>query len=344
MFYRVFIIVLGVILLASCTEQKVEVIPAFYYWKNKARKLSLAEQQALTTLGTKKLYVKFFEVESDADIDVIPTAKTSLKLETAQSEIEIIPTIFVRNEIFKQLTEPRLDSLAGQILKLVDKYYKEKYAVIAANYQELQIDCDWTSTTKEKYFYLLKRLKERSKKKLSCTLRLYPYKYPDKMGLPPVDRAMLMCYNLIGPLENKHKNSILDLKELKPYLVANKPYKIPLDIALPIFSWMQVYQYNRFVGLLRVSNTHFDDFLQKVDGLWSVVKKDTVIGNTYLRIGDKIKYEAVDSTILNEAISVLKKSLALKGTTTIALFHLDENNLNNYKHETLHHFYNTFAD
>ena len=66
--------------------------------------------------------------------------------------------------------------------------------------QEIQIDCDWTKSTKDKYFYLLKKIKELSKKEISCTLRLYPYKYPEIMGVPPVDKAMLMCYNLIKPL------------------------------------------------------------------------------------------------------------------------------------------------
>ena len=344
MFYRVFVIILGMILLASCTEQKIEVVPAFYYWKNNTSTLSPTEQAALSELGTKKLYVKFFEVEPDAEIKAIPTAKTSLKIGKVDQEIEIIPSVFIRNEVFKNIATSYLDTLADKLLFLVDKYQKEKFSNLSSDYQELQIDCDWTGSTKEKYFYLLKKIKEKSKKKLSCTLRLYPYKYPDKMGVPPVDRAMLMCYNLIGPLENEHKNSILDLKELKPYLVGNKPYKIPLDIALPIFSWLQLYQYNRFVGLIRPKNNNFDDFLEPVDALWYLVKKDTVLGNTYLRIGDKIKYEAVDSTVLNEAIGILKKSLKLKGATTIALFHLDENNLNNYSYETLRHYYTTFAD
>ncbi|MEM0544143.1 hypothetical protein WFZ85_16275, partial [Flavobacterium sp. j3] len=94
--------------------------------------------------------------------------------------------------------------------------------------------------------YFLKKLKEISKKEISCTLRLYPYKYPDKMGVPPVDKVMIMCYNLINPLENENKNSILDLAELESYLISVPKYHKHIVIAFPIYSWMQVYLNKRF--------------------------------------------------------------------------------------------------
>ncbi|MBK7469002.1 MAG: hypothetical protein IPJ43_20660 [Saprospiraceae bacterium] len=63
-----------------------------------------------------------------------------------------------------------------------------------------------------KLFLFPTKLKSISDKEISATLRLYPYKYTDNMGVPPVDKVMLMCYNLLNPLENLKQNSILDLK------------------------------------------------------------------------------------------------------------------------------------
>ena len=138
--------------------------------------------------------------------------------------------------------------------KVINKYcYYENYDKTKDkifDFNEIQIDCDWTKYSKEKYFYLLKKIKELSDKKLSCTLRLYPYKYPDIMGVPPVDKATLMCYNLIKPLSQQNKNSILDIEELKKYLNEKKSSPLHLDIVLPTFYWTQLYQNNQFVQLL----------------------------------------------------------------------------------------------
>lgn len=103
---------------------------------------------------------------------------------------------------------------------------------------EIQIDCDWTLKTKVNYFAFLNALKKISHKTISCTLRLYPFKYPEIMGTPPVDKATLMCYNLTKPLESENKNSILDNNELRSYLKNTEKYPIHLDIALPLFSMM----------------------------------------------------------------------------------------------------------
>ena len=44
------------------------------------------------------------------------------------------------------------------IVFLIDKYSKERFSNIDnGNFKEIQIDCDWTKSTKDKYFYLLKK-------------------------------------------------------------------------------------------------------------------------------------------------------------------------------------------
>ena len=331
------------LLLVSCEKQPIKIERALYYWKSTPYRLEAQEQESIEQMRVEKLYVKFFEIEPDATYKAIPTAKTHLKMDVPSMTVEIIPTIFIRNEVFKIITNTFIDSLAGKIIKLTDKYYKEKLGYSANTYKELQIDCDWTATTKNAYFALLKALKNQTSKKISCTLRLYPYKYPDKMGVPPVDKAMLMCYNLIAPLENEHKNTILSLEELVPYLKGTKAYPLPIDIALPVFSWLQVYQYNRFVGLLTPPDSKIEAYLQAEDALWFRVTKDTTIGHLYLRVGDRVKNEQVSEKVLEEAAAALKKYIKFKNPTTIAFFHLDESHINKENYENLNRVYSVFT-
>ncbi len=319
---------------------------AFYYWKSDESNLQDSEVSYLYRLHSNRLYVKFFEVDHDPVLGLIPVAKTSLHIgynysDTLLKNAEIIPTIFVRNEALKSANSLVLDTLASNIIFLVDKYHRQVRPNGA--YHELQIDCDWTASTKSQYFHLLQALKSRlHEKKLSCTLRLYPYKYSSKMGIPPVDRAMLMCYNLINPLTQEKKNSILDASELKSYLTRTSDYPVPLDVALPIYSWMQVYQYNRPAGILYRNNTQLLSIMKPVKPLWYEVMQDTVIDHLYLRRGDLIKYERGLEQI-SEALNLVKSHVTFDDRATLSFFHLDAQIIQNLPYEKLDSLYNYAA-
>ena len=233
--------------------------------------------------------------------------------------------------------------MADDIVFLIDKRSKEKFAEVKVN-DEIQIDCDWTKSTKDKYFYLLKKIKEKSKKQISCTLRLYPYKYPDIMGVPPVDKATLMCYNLVQPLTQKDKNSILDIKELKSYLNKKRSYPVHLDIALPVFSWSQLYQNNYFQELVNISSVELKTFAKEIKPMWFEVEKDTSLDwGSYYRIGDQIKCEEVSTETLQEAIAIIKENVELDKTTTITLFDIDDSTFKKYTDEEISSFYTAFS-
>jgi hypothetical protein len=210
--------------LFSCkNDNKVERVErAFYYWKGNS--LGQENLGQIKKLKLNKLYVKLFEVDYSEARGNFPFEKNRPRYYDFKEldSLEVVPTIYIKNGIFQYNDEKSLDKLADNIVFLINKYstevdYSDRKEQVF-NYNEIQIDCDWTKSTKDKYFYLLKKIKVLSKKELSCTLRLYPYKYPDIMGVPPVDKATLMCYNLIKPLSQKDKNSILDIEELKKYL------------------------------------------------------------------------------------------------------------------------------
>ena len=120
-----------------------------------------------------------------------------------------------------------------------------------------------------------------------------------------------------------------------------KQYPLHLDIALPVFSWMQVYKQNQFVGILNSDQINKTD-LKLIKPFWYEVQNDTEAGDLYLREGDQIKLEEVTDTTINKAISLIQKNVPLEDTLTVTLFDLDETNLKNYGHETLGGFYSAF--
>lgn len=346
------VLLLGLVslFLFSCNKQEnknIKIEKAFYYWKSNSslREVGLKD---LNELGVKKLYVKLFEVDYNEVQGNYPYEKNRLstyELEKTDS-VQVVPTVFIKNGIFQYNDEKSLDKLADNIVFLIDKYHKEEYgdSKVIFNYDEIQIDCDWTKTTKDKYFYLLKKIKSLSGKQLSCTLRLYPYKYPDIMGVPPVDKAMLMCYNLIQPLTNKDQNSILDIAELKKYLNEKRSYAIHLDIALPIFYWSQLYKNNQFQQLVPLTENEVKGFAKVLKPLWYQVEKDTTINyQTYLQTGDQIKCESVSMQTLQEAITIIKDNVALDEATTISLFDLNEGTFKQFNHEEYTSLYNAFT-
>lgn len=329
---------------ASCSNKAEHVEKAFYYWKSNEWGLTEAEDSAVKKINPEKLYVKFFEVARDEMMGNIPVAKSQVfsypKFE--YDGITAIPTVYINNNVFINSSASEIDSLAINVNFLISKYYRERYS--GDKPKEIQMDCDWTPKSRDNYFKFLRKLKKAANTTLSCTLRLYPYKYPEKMGVPPVDKVMLMCYNLVNPLQNEDTNSILDTEELSKYLNKKREYPLHTDIALPIFSWMQVYQNKRFKGLLYPDATSVKKILKPVRPLWYEVTKDTVINDHYLRTGDLVKYEEITSQKIKMAIKIIKENVALDKTITVALYHLDEKELNKFYYETLTGFYSSFSE
>lgn len=329
--------------LFSCENHKVEEVDkAFYYWKSNEWNFSEGETKILKENKVRKIYQKYFEVDYSETQGCFPYSKTSLSIYNSDSLL-IIPVVFIKNEVFTKSTNAELDSLAKNIDYLVNKYNIEKHEQDSV-LNEIQIDCDWTLSTKDKYFYFLKSLKKLSNKKLTCTLRLYPYKYPEKMGVPPVDEAMLMCYNLINPHADRSKNSILDTKELEKYLNTKNKYPLHLNIALPTYSWMQVYRNEVFYKVVYVNTQNGKGFLKSFKPLWYTVNKDTVLNESeYLRAGDKVKIEEVKAETINKVIDLLKQNVTFEKQITVALFHLDQEQLSQYSNEEISNFYSAFS-
>ena len=326
----------------ACKDSKIEQVDrAFYYWKSHSWGWNTNESSVVDKHQIKKIYVKFFEVDYSKAMGNFPISKTQMYMH-GQDSLEIIPTVYLKNSVFLNASRGSLDTLADNVNFLINKYAKEKFDRQKMP-REIQMDCDWTLKSKDNYFYFLQKLKEIAKKDISCTLRLYPYKYPEKMGVPPVDKVTLMCYNLLSPLQNHTKNTILDLQELESYVKNVKKYPLHLDVALPVYSWMQVYQNDRFSDVIYTDNQQVKKVLKPVKPLWFEVTTDTVVNETYLRRGDQVKFEEITADKIQQAIVILKKHIDFDKQTTVTLFHLDAQQLNNYSHEEIARFFTDFS-
>ena len=224
-FCRWFPVICLIICISACKQKPlVTVDRGFYCWKTTLQ-LTTSEAAALQQLEVKKLYVKFFDVEwNEEQSSAQPVAKLSIDSASLQQlkeqQIQILPVVFITNEALTKLDTIAGNELAIKIMKLLSEMLEKNQL---NQVPEFQLDCDWTVSTKDTYFSLVntvKQLLHEDKKTfadtaiLSATIRLHQVKYSSKSGIPPVDRGLLMCYNM-GNLKNPAtNNSILETDEI----------------------------------------------------------------------------------------------------------------------------------
>lgn len=261
-------------------------------------------------------------------------------------KLEIIPTVFITNFTFEKLSKGQVKDLAQKVSKKLNKMIAENKEDTShpKTFREIQFDCDWSEKTKDKFFTFLSEFKKLNPQfKLSATIRLYQYKYYQKAGVPPVEKGMLMFYNLTSLQNPNVKNSILDISEAKKYLTHQK-YPLKLDFALPIFSWGLIFRGEQYIDIFRTLDSKQANelkFLKKVTENQFVSLADTVYEKFYLREGDNIRIEEVTANQLLESVQLLK-NLANQDSVTLTFFHLDKSLIHKYKYETFEKIYKSF--
>jgi hypothetical protein len=327
--------------LSSCNTEKQprQITPSFYYWKS-ILTLTNFEKQKLDSLKVKTIYIKFFDVDWDeATRKPLPVAKLQASRLMLQGGFTIIPTVFITNECIQRIDTSQVKQLAENIYSLI---LEIKQAIGIDSIPEIQIDCDWTETTKDKYFQLLNNTKQKTPNtKLSCTIRLHQIKFLSKTGVPPVDRGLLMCYNM-GNLKNPAtNNSILETEELKKYTGNLSRYPLPLDVAFPLFNWKVLYRNNQYSGLIQgLPDAVFSNsFCPKTGNRYRVLK-DTLLQGYDLRKGDMLRDEQSDIKEVLAAAGEISRHL--KNTPLrVSLYHLDSVILSKYSTHELESIYNS---
>ncbi len=321
-----FPVVLAILFFASCSRQKnTKTEHSFYYWQTSFADTANVEAY-LKKENINHFYIRFFDVDWDDNLYMpVPVAEiTGFKNMTPFLKSHFTPVIFITNRCFQRMDDNWCDSVAHKIKNKITFITNRIRENSGSDIQidEIQIDCDWTDLTQKKYFSFLRTFKNLYPGKIiSATVRLYPYKYYRKTGVPPVDRGLLMCYNLTDIKDGDNVNSIFKLNNLKQYLVSEK-YPLPLDIALPVFGWYAWFSEGKFKGIIypdeKDSLTADKRFFSQKENNFLLIG-DTVIGNNYLREGDVLRLEYPDKTELEQAAKLLHNKFP--GANRIALFY-----------------------
>ncbi len=330
-----FILTLSILL--SCKKRDAPQI-SFYYWKTNF-KLNQQEKDVLNLNKVKKLYVRYFDVnQNENQEEAQPVAP--IVLDSNLKTYEVIPVVYIKNNVFqKRKSEAQLLQLAKNIHQLVNNINN----TIGIQTNEIQFDCDWSETTATPYFYFINIFRELYKDTVSATLRLHQVKYAKITGVPPVDKVVLMYYNM-SKINTDAQNSIYDRKVAQQYIDYLKYYTLPMDLALPIFGWGQRISNGKVVQLLNKIN--INDF--KTDTNFVIqsssklkAKHAFFKAGYYFKEGDQVKLESVsEKDLLQMADDISSKYK--HPINTIIFYDLDNSNFNRYEknifEKVTHHF------
>ncbi len=239
---------------------------AFYAWKSKCE---------ITKDFSYPVYVK-----------VLDFGDRVIKTTCSHSHV---PVVYIDNQALKKTPIKKITSTVFKNIKGA----------------ELQVDCDWTNATKEKYFKLLKLLKKRYKN-ISVTIRLHQLKYQKQTGIPPVTKGVLMFYNMSDFLNPKTKNYILDLDVAKSYLKGFKSYPLKLDLALPLYSQATIMRDDKVIGLIDdIRKKELDKFFKKISKNHYQLTKTHYFKGRLFYEGDVIRVDEVSLKMLKKALNLI---------------------------------------
>ena len=317
-------------LISSCHKQAVkeednqpeEVVDSrkncnsIYYWKT-VFALSDKERSFLKEHQIERMYIRYFDIYMS---DGSPGPEATIRFQDSiPSGIEIIPTVFIDNELFKNC------NMNVYPKKIINRILVMSETNNVSGVKEVQIDCDWTKSTEIDFFLFLemaRKLLSEHQIKLSVTVRLHQL----NMQVPPVDRGVLMCYNTGSVRSDKTHNSILAATDVAPYAKRLSGYKLPLDLAYPAFSWAVWFEDGNFKSLLRNLKPDNEN-LKTISGNRFRVIDGFYQEGHYLSKSDVVRFEFSDFSEIIRTKKLLEHQLE---NFSVILYHLDENNLSKY--------------
>lgn len=326
----------------GCSERKVAELGAergpaarraFYYWRT-VLELGEAERAALRALAIERIYLRMFDVawqdERAEQVGKVSLAAGQTLPVGRDGPIELVPVVFVREEVLRKLSREQRAEMTVALWKEV----AARAAALGFAPKELQLDCDWTDGTREAFFAMLQQLEGLSGLPLSSTIRLHQVKYRERTGVPPVERGMLMFYNMGKFSAEPGSRMIFDAESAAKYVARLGEYPLPLDVALPLWSWTV---HVRDGAVLDVLQSTDPSELEGAEGLRRVqgegvryrATKTTFFRGVLLREGDELAGEVTGPEQVAAAAALLKARLPRAGGTprTLALFDLSARNL-----------------
>lgn len=294
---------------------------SFYYWKTvyDPGPLSLA---CMEELNANRLYVRFFEVTLNQWNEPVPHATVVFNQKPDRAAA---PVIYFDLKVFAQANlnvEKFAQNLVDRVMEM-GAYHELAFV------KELHIDCDWTPSTRERFFAFTAAVKELlpADWQLAVTLRLDQVKNFNATGVPTgADKAVIMAYNMGNLRQPGPHNSILDSEISALYLKPDNPYPLSLDVALPLFEWVVVFN-NRdeFTGLLRVVPPELFDpaFCRDEDNAIYTVLQPFDTGDGWVAIpGFRLRLESSHKEDIMTVAKLLAKAAPQSGH--VIFFHLDD--------------------
>ena len=298
---------------------------AIYHWKT-TFDLNEDEKEFLREHSIKRMYVRFFDVDVEsspmnATKTPVPIGTTTFKCRKPV-DTEIVPTVFVTVNSLISAREEGIKDLASKIYTRVNNMssYNDLGQI-----REIQLDCDWTPSTKDLFYSLCMetvKLAHKDSVLVSSTIRLHQL----KMDPPPVDQGVLMVYNTGALRDAKTRNSILNFDDVVSYMSGPIHYDLPLDFAFPTYGWGVLFRNGAYSGILHKTDYSDETRYEKRKDGTIIVKKDHVLEGKSLWEGDVIRMEYPTAKEVKDVVELVTSCVRDDGHSII-LYHLDSNNL-----------------
>lgn len=342
--FPILVVALGAMLqLVACQRPKERILSrGFYYWKTNVN-ISPYEQDYMHRVGAQVTYLRFFDIDIAADgRSAGPLAVVNFG--KGLPDHGIVPVVFITARALDVMQWHELDDYAENIAQLLARRSSRIDLVPI----EIQIDCDWTRSNRDLYFELLKRLRQQEffrGKKLSATIRSHQVRSPLAAGIPPVDRGLLMVYNIDKLTDINVENSILNDRTAKKYLAKVGDYPIPLDIALPIFSWTLLFERETLKGILRdlkEEDLQNRSIFEPMKANRYLVQKDTLYKGYELSQGQVLRHEASEIEHILGMARYLSDRIR-SDSLTLLLYHCDSINFSKYSTNEMEEIFSSFG-
>lgn len=332
--------------LTSCKDCNVQNSDnAIYYWRT-TFDLSNPAINFLKNHDITRLYVRFFDIDDKYEAVngeyVVPEATIQFK-DSIPAGISIVPTVYITNSAMEKM-QLKEDEYAEKIYKRVNAICKRN----GITFNELQLDCDWTRSTRKYFFKLCEEMKQLmdSTQTLSSTIRLHQLAQTP----PPVDKGVLMVYNTGNLMEMTTDNSIFSKRDIAPYLKDNRlsKYELPLDVAYPTYGWSLLFHpgEDKYYFDRIMKRTDFSEYpsLNKIDRNIYEATEDVDFSpgtdswdKAYK--GYRIRIERPSAKEILEIKDMIEGQLRGKPHKNI-LYHLDETQLSHYSDNEIDKIFN----
>ena len=295
------------LLLSSCNDDGGDSRRrAVYYWST-VLDMDSAKQQFISRHDIGRIYIRYFDVVPGDD--GAPQPNATLRFKTGLPEgVEPVPTVYVVNECMAGDT-------AGLARRIFDRVMQMSETNDVKGVREVQIDCDWTRRTRDRYFSFLRTFGSLAGQKgvsVSATIRLHQL----AESPPPVSRGVLMMYNTGDFTDLACEKPILDMHDAAPYLRHLDDYDLELAAAYPIYAWRILFRGGRYVGIM-----HRDDYLPVLPGDSVVIRAPTL------------------SDVTEAARAVAKRRA--DAARNVILFDISGSNINRFKPEDYEKIFNS---